>query len=160
MSDEALSQPTYPRLATIEDKERRLAIPKDMVAGWFADGARDGRVYCVPLLWRRQLPIEPGHELEAWYVWSRHDSTLNWITDPSAVLNSDGEAGNEFYLKGLMHPATLSVSSGKCRLSCANLFDELMKRTTSSRLWLVQERTSVSILTDIAYQTGCGRLSL
>jgi hypothetical protein len=151
-------QPVHPRIGTIDDVEKRLSIPSEFVKPWFKETAATDAVYCVPLLWRRPLPIAAGHELEAWYLWSRADSTRNWATDPLAVLESNGDVGNEFYLKGLMYPAILASSNRKCRLSCADLFDNLIKRA-GSKFWLVQERNSVSILTDHAYQTGCGRLT-
>jgi hypothetical protein len=152
-------QPTHPRIVTIEDAERRVAIPFDFVPAWSKQVEKAEQLYCVPLLWRRNAPIAPGHELEAWYVWGRSDPTRNWITDPLTVLDSDGESGNEFYLKKLMYPATLTVSSRKWRLSCANLFDYLIKRS-DSKFWIAQERNSLSILTDFAYQTAFGRLTL
>jgi hypothetical protein len=152
-------QPIHPRIGTIEDGEKRLAIPSELVPPWFKEIEKSDQVYCIPLLWRRNIPIGPGHELEAWYVWARADPTKSWVTDPLAVLESSGDAGNEFYLKGLMYPAILATSNRKCRLSCAVLFDDLIKRS-GSKFWIVQERNSLSILTDYAYQTGCGRLLL
>ncbi len=163
MSESALEyatvQPIHPRIGTIEDEEKRLAIPTDLVPTWFGQLGKSDAVYCIPLLWRRNVPIAPGHELEAWYVWARPDPTKNWITDPLVVLDSSGDIGNQFYLKGLMYPAKLATSSRKYRLSCADLFDYLHKRS-GAKFWLVPERNSLSIMTDIAFQTGCGRLTL
>jgi hypothetical protein len=152
-------QPIHPRIGTIDDVEKRLAIPSEFTVPWFKQIGHSEAVYCIPLLWRRHLPIAPGHELEAWYVWARADPTRSWVTDPLVVLESSGDTGNEFYLKGLMYPAILATSNRKCRLSCADLFDYLIKRT-GSKFWLVQEPNSLSILSDYAFQTGCGRLAL
>jgi len=154
----AAMQPVHPRTGTIDDVEKRLAIPSEFALPWFKQIGGSDVVYCIPLLWRRHLPIAPGHELEAWYLWARPDPTKNWVTDPLAVLESSGDSGNEFYLKGLMYPAILATSSRKYRLSCANLFDYLLKRS-GSKFWIVQERNSISIHTDYAYQTGCGGLT-
>ncbi|MGA8705795.1 MAG: hypothetical protein WB646_02290, partial [Steroidobacteraceae bacterium] len=87
------------------------------------------------------------------------DPCKAWITDPQAVLDSDDELGNIYYLRSVMHRASLSVSNRKYRLSCSGLLEYLITKG-GSKLWLARERTSVAIFTDAAYHCGWGRLTL
>lgn len=151
-------QSRNPKPATVEEKEKRIAVPQPLVPDWLRNTDDQAQVFCIPLLWVRAIPIPPGHELDAWYVWSATDPRTDWVTNPNAVLDAEDD-GTAFYLKNMMHIVTVTAGNRQCKISCAGLFGYLVERS-GSKLWLTHERHSIGILTDFAYHTVYGRLKL
>lgn len=151
-------QPTNPKRATVEEEEKRIAVPQPFVPDWLRHLDGQDQLFCVPLLWARTILVPPGHELDAWYVWGTADPRRDWVTNPQAVLDTDDD-GNAFYLKNLMHVAHVTAANRQCKITCAGLFSYLIERS-GSKLWLTRERQSIGIFTEFAYHTVYGRMKL
>jgi hypothetical protein len=136
----------------------RITVPARLVPSWFT-GTKASPVYLVPLLWKRQLALPDGHQLEAWFVWSEDDSSQDWLTDPRSVLDPDQSSANGHHLQTLVHAASFVLSDRKHRLSCAGLLNYLVEKG-GPKLWITDERNSLGIMTDFAYHTAYGRLRL
>ncbi len=131
-------------------------MPQRMAPSWFGANVS---VRLVPLLWKRELALPDGHQLEAWFVWSEDDPSQDWLINPQAVLNVDQSSVNAHHLQTLVYPASLVLSDRKHRLSSAGLFKYLTERS-GTRLWITDERGSLGVMTDFAYHTAYGRLRL
>lgn len=136
----------------------RITIPARLVPPWFT-GAKEGVVHLVPMLWKRELVVPDGHQLEAWFVWNEDDSSDDWVTDPRTVLDPNQYSANSHHLQTLIHDASFALSDRKHRLRCAGLFNYLVEKG-GPKLWITDERSSIGVMTDFAYQTAYGRLRL
>lgn len=62
----SVMRPENPELVTPEAANgHRVTVPQRMVPSWFGLA---GSVRLVPLLWKRDLALPDGHQLEAWFV--------------------------------------------------------------------------------------------
>jgi hypothetical protein len=111
------------------------------------------------VLWKRELALPGGHQLEAWFVWSEADPSDDWLINPRAVLDADQSSVNAHHLQTLVYPASFALSDRKHRLSSAGLFKYLTERS-GAKLWITDERGSLGVMTDFAYHTAYGRLRL
>ena len=134
-------------------------MPPRLVPTWFAAAHSTATIHLVPLLWKRELALPDGHQLEAWFVWSENDTSQEWLIDPKAVLDADPASANGYHLQTLVYPASFMSSDRKHRLSCAGLFRYLVEKS-GPKLWVTDERSSLGIMTDFAYHTAYGKLRL
>jgi hypothetical protein len=134
----------------------RITVPQRMVPPWL--GAK-ASVLMVPLLWKRELALPDGHQLEAWFVWSEDDPSEDWLINPRIVLDAYPSSVNAHHLQTLVYPAAIVLSDRKHRLSCAGLFKYLTERS-GTKLWITDERGSLGVMTEFAYHTAYGRLRL
>jgi hypothetical protein len=152
-------RPQNPELVTAEAANGyRLTVPSRMVPSWCGPKG-DNPVHLVPLLWKREVALPDGHQLEAWLVWGEGDPSEDWIVNPKSVLDPDSRSQNQHHLQTLMYNATLVVSDRKYRLSCAGLLKYLAERS-GAKLWISDERGSLGVMTDFAYHTSYGNLRL
>lgn len=136
----------------------RVTVPNRLVPTWFGSAtATGGLVRLVPLVWKRELGLPDGHQLEAWFVWSEADRSEDWIIDPRSLLDSDQPSGNVFHLRGLIYEGSFTLTDRKHRLTCAGLLRYLAEKTLP-RLWITDEQTSLGVMTDFAFHTTYGKL--
>jgi hypothetical protein len=150
-------RPENPELVTPEAANGyRITVPQRLVPSW---ARTDGSVRLVPLLWKRDLALPDGHQLEAWFVWSENDSSEEWLTDPRTVLEAEAPSVAVHHLQTLMYPASFVTSDRKSRLSCAGVLKYLTEKS-GGKLWITDERGSVGVMTDFAFHTAYGKLQL
>jgi hypothetical protein len=150
-------RPENPELVTPDaGNGYRITVPPRMVPSWFRTNTS---VHLVPLLWKRELALPDGHQLEAWFVWSRDDPSEEWLVNPRTVTDADQSSINAHHLQTLIYPASFVLSDRKHRLSCAGLFKYLTEKG-GTKLWITDERGSVGVMTDFGYHTAYGRLRL
>lgn len=129
-------------------------MPKEKLPAWMQP---ESQFFLVPLQWRRDLGLPPAHGLEAWIAWSGDAPKDAWDVDPSGIYKSEATSGEEFFLRQLIFAASIDVDTRSNRLSCAKLLKPLSQKS-NSQLWLASEPDSISIWTDVAFQTWFGRL--
>jgi hypothetical protein len=134
----------------------RITVPQRMVPAW---SGTNGAVRLVPLLWKRDLALPDGHQLEAWFVWSENDVSDEWLVDPRAVVNAETSLVVLHHLQTLVHQASFVTSDRKSRLSCAGILKYLTERS-GGKLWITDERGSFGVMTDFAFHTAYGKLRL
>jgi hypothetical protein len=150
-------RPENPELVTPEAANGyRITVPQRMVPSWFGT---NGSVRLVPLLWKRELALPDGHQLEAWFVWSENDSSDDWLTNPRTVVDADVPSVTAHHLQTLVYPASLVLSDRKHRLSSAGILKYLTEKS-AGKLWITNERGSLGVMTDFAYHTAYGKLRL
>ena len=136
--------------------ENRITVAQPYLPEWLPkDGASE--LYCVPLMWARKVDLPAGHELEAWYVWARSESSDEWRVSPAALLNQESATPEANYQVAEIHPATIEESDGKYRLSCPGLLSSLRERG-HAKVWVTREPPSFSFWTDYTYQAWHGKL--
>jgi hypothetical protein len=142
--------PENPGAATI-DTDGRIKVGRGMIPGWLHG---DSQSYCVPLLWKRDIGIPQGHELEAWIVWNAEMTATGWKTEPQQLMTSDLKDADEYALRTLMFPVKYD---SKDRLCCAGLFNSLAK-VVGRTVWVAPEMGSLSIWSNFAFQAVNGSL--
>lgn len=129
-------------------------MPQRMVPPW---SGTEGAVRLVPLLWKRDLALPDGHQLDAWFVWSENDRSEEWLIDPRAVVNGETSLVAMHHLQTLVYQASFVTSDRKSRLSCAGILKYLTERS-GGKLWITDERGSFGVMTDFAFHTAYGKL--
>jgi hypothetical protein len=132
------------------DSEGRIRVGRARVPPWILG---DSPSYLVPLLWRRELDIPQGHELEAWTVWNEAISDSSWVVSPRKLLVTDSNDPGDYQLRSLIFEVRYDT---KERLCCAGLFASLAK-VAGRVVWVAPEKDSVSIWSNFAFQATQGR---
>lgn len=140
--------PQNPTTYTVESG--RIQLKKSTAPAWLEIDAEGS--FCIPLIWFRAVSLPPGHELEAFLLWSPAMDSSGWPMDMGAE-----QLPKQAVLQSLMYPARLD---NKFRLCCA-LFSSLTDIGQGGRsLWVAHEHGSLSIWSNFAFQYVHGRLHL
>jgi len=137
------------------DDDDRLLIPRGVLPTWVQAADADVALFCVPVNWYRPVELNPGHELEAWCLWSPQASG-DWIIAPSKVLQNAEHDSTYFALRTLMYAAKYT---SKGRMSCAGLFNAMVRSSGGDKgFWVAPELNTVSFWTNASFQWSYGRL--
>ncbi len=145
-------RPPNPRTYKIPN-DNRVTVGEAFLPEWVAPKSGAAPVYCLPLIWARDIDLPAGHELEAWYVWNGQESTTEWRVSPKPLIEDALPSPQA----AVIYDASIEESDRKYRISCPGLFTSL-KDLGHQYVWLTTEPPSFALWTDYAYQAWHGKL--
>jgi hypothetical protein len=137
--------------------QNRLTVAEPFIPEWLDREAGAPKVFCLPLIWTREIELPVGSELGAWYVWDGRESTEDWRVSPKLLQEQALDTMSARHQAAVIYEASIEESDRKYRMSCPVLFAQLRGFGTD-RVWITVDPPSFSIWTDHTYQAWHGSL--